>query len=87
MPSKLLSFTITKIGAECKAEGSLKTASPRKGNCWRNTELCKEEEDVVKLEKILSHGEGVWFSDFWMKFLSVFLLVNTVVIALLAYWK
>ena len=48
---------------------------------------CKEEEDVVKLEKNLSHDEGVWFSDFWMKFLCVFLLVYTVVITLLAYWK
>ena len=45
------------------------------------------EEHEVKLEKILSHREGVWFSDFWMKFLCVFLLVYTVVIALLAYWK
>ena len=39
----------------------------------------------LTLEKILSRGEGVWFSDFWMKFLCVFLLVYTVVIALWAY--
>ena len=44
------------------------------------------EEHEVKLEKNLSRGEGVWFSDFWMKFLCVFLLVYSVVIALLAYF-
>ena len=53
----------------------------------RALQLRMLEEHKVKLEKILSHGEGVWFSDFWMKFLCVFLLVYTVVIALLAYWK
>ena len=53
----------------------------------RAMQLRMLEEHEVKLEKILSHGEGVWFSDFWMKFLCVFLLVYTVVIALLAYWK
>lgn len=51
----------------------------------RAMQLRMLEEHEVKLEKILSHGEGVWFSDFWMKFLCVFLLVYTVVIALLAY--
>ncbi|MGN0225539.1 MAG: hypothetical protein ACI4A7_05610 [Prevotella sp.] len=45
------------------------------------------EKHEVKLEKILSRGEGVWFSDFWMKFLCVFLLVYTVVTALLAYFR
>lgn len=53
----------------------------------RAMQLRMLEEHEVKLEKILSHREGVWFSDFWMKFLCVFLLVYTVVIALLAYWK
>ena len=54
----------------------------------RAMQLRMQEEHEVKLEKNLNRGEGVWFSDFWMKFLCVFLLVYSVVIALLAYfWK
>ena len=52
----------------------------------RALQLRMQEEHEGKLEKILSRGEGVWFSDFWLKFLCVFLLVYTVVIALLAYF-
>ena len=44
-------------------------------------------EQEAKLEKILSRNKGIWFSDFWLKFLCVFLLVYTLGIAVLAYCK
>ena len=37
------------------------------------------------MRKILRRNEGVWFSDFWMKVLVIFLFVYTVVLGLIAY--
>ena len=53
MPSKLLSFTITKIGAECKAEGALKAAAESCDNVVVG--ICKaivdaEQNTVFKAE-------------------------------------
>ena len=37
------------------------------------------------MRKILRRNEGVWFSDFWMKVLVIFLFVYTVVLGLVVY--
>ena len=37
------------------------------------------------MRKILRRNEGVWFSDFWMKVLVIFLFVYTVILGLIAY--
>lgn len=38
------------------------------------------------MRKILRRNEGVWFSDFWMKVLVIFLFVYTVTLGLIAYY-
>ncbi|MCE8474894.1 hypothetical protein DWX15_18180 [Bacteroides sp. AF18-33] len=42
-------------------------------------------EHESNMRKILRRNEGVWFSDFWMKVLVIFLFVYTVVLGLLVY--
>lgn len=42
-------------------------------------------EHESNMRKILRRNEGVWFSDFWMKVLVIFLLVYTVVLGLVVY--
>lgn len=44
--------------------------------------LTKHESNM---RKILRRNEGVWFSDFWMKVLVIFLFVYTVVLGLVVY--
>jgi hypothetical protein len=39
----------------------------------------------ANMRKILRRNEGIWFSDFWMKVLVIFLFVYTVVLGLVAY--
>ena len=42
-------------------------------------------EHESNMHKILRRNEGVWFSDFWMKVLLVFLFVYTVALGLVVY--
>lgn len=42
-------------------------------------------EHESNIRKILKRNEGIWFSDFWMKVLVIFLLVYTVGLGLIAY--
>ena len=42
-------------------------------------------EHESSMRKILRRNEGVWFSDFWMKVLVIFLFVYTVVLGLVVY--
>ena len=42
-------------------------------------------EHEFNMRKILRRNEGVWFSDFWMKVLVIFLFVYTVVLGLVVY--
>lgn len=42
-------------------------------------------EHELNMRKILRRNEGIWFSNFWMKILLIFLLVYTVVLGLVAY--
>lgn len=43
-------------------------------------------EHESNIRKILRRNEGIWFSDFWMKFLGIFLFVYTVVLWLVVYY-
>ena len=45
--------------------------------------LITEHESYMR--KILRRNEGVWYSDFWMKVLVIFLLVYTVGVGLIVY--
>lgn len=45
--------------------------------------LITEHESYMR--KILRRNEGVWFSDFWLKVLVVFLFVYTVALGLVVY--
>lgn len=47
------------------------------------TKLITEHESNMR--KILRRNEGVWYSDFWMKVLVIFLLVYTGVLGLVVY--
>ena len=47
------------------------------------TKMLTEHESNMR--KILRRNEGVWFSDFWMKVLVIFLLVYTVTLGLVVY--
>lgn len=40
----------------------------------------------TNMRKILRRNEGIWFSDFWMKVLMIFLFVYTVALGLVAYY-
>lgn len=42
-------------------------------------------EHESNMRKILRRNEGVWFSDFWMKVLVIFLFVYTVALGLVVY--
>ena len=42
-------------------------------------------EHEFNMRKILRRNEGIWFSDFWMKVLGIFLFVYTVTLVLVAY--
>ena len=42
-------------------------------------------EHESNMRKILKRNEGVWFSDFWMKVLVIFLVVYTVGLGLVVY--
>lgn len=44
--------------------------------------LTKHESNM---RKILRQNEGIWFSDFWMKVLVIFLFVYTAILGLVAY--
>lgn len=44
--------------------------------------LTKHESNM---RKILRRNEGIWFSDFWMKVLVIFLFVYTIVLGLVVY--
>ena len=48
------------------------------------TKMLTEYESNMR--KILRHNEGVWFSDFWMKVLVIFLFVYTMALGLIAYY-
>ncbi len=43
-------------------------------------------EHESNMRKILRRNEGVWYSDFWMKVLVIFLFVYTVTLGLIAYY-
>ena len=43
-------------------------------------------EHESNMRKILKRNEGVWYSDFWMKVLVIFLFVYTVTLGLIAYY-
>ena len=42
-------------------------------------------EHESNMRKILRHNKGVWFSDFWMKVLVIFLYVDTRAVGLIVY--
>ena len=42
-------------------------------------------EHESKMRNLLRRNEGVWFSDFWMKVLVIFLLVYTMALGLVVY--
>jgi len=42
-------------------------------------------EHESNMRKILKRNEGVWFSDFWMRVLVIFLLVYTMALGLVVY--
>lgn len=42
-------------------------------------------EHEANMRKFLRRNEGIWFSDFWMKVLVIFLFIYTVVLGLVAY--
>ena len=48
------------------------------------TKMLTEHESNMR--KLLRRNEGVWFSDFWMKVLVIFLFVYTVVLGLVVYY-
>ena len=48
------------------------------------TKMLTEHESNMR--KILRHNEGVWFSDFWMKVLVIFLFVYTVALGIITYY-
>lgn len=43
-------------------------------------------EHESNMRKILRRNEGVWFSDFWMKVLVIFLFVYTVALGIVVYY-
>ena len=47
------------------------------------TKMLTEHESNIR--KILKRNEGIWFSDFWMKVLVIFLFVYTIVLGLVVY--
>lgn len=51
----------------------------------RSEQMKMLTEHESNMRKILRRNEGIWFSDFWMKVLVIFLFVYTVVLGLVAY--
>lgn len=51
----------------------------------RSEQMKMFSEHESNMRKILRRNEGVWFSDFWMKVLVIFLFVYTVVLGLVVY--
>jgi phage-related minor tail protein len=49
----------------------------------KQTKMLTDHESNIR--KILKRNEGIWFSDFWMKVLVIFLFVYTMVLGLIAY--
>jgi len=47
------------------------------------TKMLTDHESNIR--KILKQNEGIWFSDFWMKFLVIFLFVYTVGLGVVVY--
>ena len=47
------------------------------------TKMLTEHESNMR--KILRRNEGVWFSDFWMKVLVIFLFAHTVALGVVIY--
>lgn len=43
---------------------------------FRTDEMLTDHESNIR--KIFKRNEGIWFSDFWMKVLVIFLFVYTV---------
>ena len=64
-----------------QAIGTLKTVLENHRS--EQTKMLTNHESNMR--KILRRNEGVWFSDFWMKVLVIFLFVYTVVLGLIAY--
>ena len=52
-------------------------------HCSKQAKMLTEHE--FNMRKILRRNEGIWFSDFWMKVLGIFLFVYTVTLVLVAY--
>ena len=52
-------------------------------HCSEQIKMLAEHESNIR--KILRRNEGVWFSDFWMKVLVIFLFVYTVALGLVVY--
>ena len=48
------------------------------------TKMLTNHESNIR--KILKRNEGIWFSDFWMKVLVIFLLVYTLALGLVVYY-
>ena len=51
----------------------------------RSEQMKMLTEHESNMCKILRRNKGIWFSDFWMKVLGIFLFVYTVVLGLVAY--
>ena len=47
------------------------------------TKMLTDHESNIR--KILKRNEGIWFSDFWMKVLVIFLFVYTAALGLIVY--
>lgn len=54
-----------------------------KNHCSEQTKMLMKHESNMR--KILRRNEGIWFSDFWMKVLVIFLFVYTLTLGLVAY--
>ena len=52
-------------------------------HCSKQAKMLTEHE--FNMRKILRRNEGVWYSDFWMKVLVIFLLVYTMGLGLVVY--
>lgn len=51
----------------------------------RSEQMKMLTEHESNMRKILRQNKGIWFSDFWMKVLVIFLFVYTVVLGLVTY--
>lgn len=52
-------------------------------HCTKQAMMLTEHESNMR--KIFKRNEGIWFSDFWMKILVIFLLGYTLILGLVAY--